>query len=66
MEKKHLYIAIVVQTVAIIWWAATLDSRVTQNTEWIKENKEHIEFIGQLVERVQALHEEINELELRR
>ena len=60
-----LVVAMILQTLTAIWWAAKLDSRVVMQEEWFQKNQHLAEKVFRLEERIIALHEEINELEAR-
>jgi hypothetical protein len=68
LERKiplGIIIAIILQTLTAIWWAAKLDSRVVMQEEWFQKNQHLAEKVFRLEERLIAIHEEINELEAR-
>lgn len=68
LEKRiplGIIIAILLQTLTAIWWAAKLDSRVVMQEEWFQKNQHLAEKVFRLEERIIAIHEEINELEAR-
>jgi hypothetical protein len=60
-----IIIAIILQTLTAIWWAAKLDSRVVMQEDWFQKNQHLAEKVFRLEERLIAIHEEINELEAR-
>ena len=60
-----LVVAMILQTLTAIWWAAKLDSRVVMQEEWFQKNQHLAEKVFRLEERLIAIHEEINELEAR-
>lgn len=60
-----LVVAMVLQTLTDIWWAANLDSRVVMQEEWFKKNQHLADKVFRLEERLIAIHKEINELEAR-
>jgi hypothetical protein len=68
LERKiplGIIIAIILQTLTAIWWAAKLDSRVVMQEEWFQKNQHLAEKVFRLEERLIAIHEKINELEAR-
>lgn len=68
LERKiplGIIIAILLQTLTAIWWAAKLDTRVVMQEEWFQKNQHLAEKVFRLEERLIAIHEEINELEAR-
>lgn len=68
LERKiplGIIIAIILQTLTAIWWAAKLDSRVVMQENWFQKNQHLAEKVFRLEERLIAIHEEINELEAR-
>lgn len=68
LERKiplGIIIAIILQTLTAIWWAAKLDSRVVMQEDWFQKNQHLAEKVFRLEERLIAIHEEINELEAR-
>ncbi|RUP42103.1 MAG: hypothetical protein EKK63_03390 [Acinetobacter sp.] len=60
-----LVVAMILQTLTAIWWAAKLDTRVVMQEEWFQKNQHLAEKVFRLEERLIAIHEEINELEAR-
>ncbi len=60
-----LVVAMILQTLAAIWWAAKLDSRVVMQEEWFQKNQQLAEKVFRLEERIISLHEELNDLEAR-
>ena len=60
-----LVVAMILQTLTAIWWAAKLDSRVVMQEDWFQKNQHLAEKVFRLEERLIAIHEEINELEAR-
>ena len=60
-----LVVAMILQTLTAIWWAAKLDTRVVMQEEWFQKNQQLAEKVFRLEERIISLHEEINELEAR-
>lgn len=60
-----IIIAIILQTLTAIWWAAKLDSRVVMQEEWCQKNQQLAEKVFRLEERIISLHEELNDLEAR-
>ena len=60
-----IVIAMILQTLTAIWWAAKLDTRVVMQEEWFQKNQQLAEKVFRLEERIISLHEEINELEAR-
>ena len=68
LEKRiplGIIIAILLQTLTAIWWAAKLDSRVVMQEEWFQKNQQLAEKVFRLEERIISLHEELNDLEAR-
>lgn len=68
LERKiplRIIIAILLQTLTAIWWAAKLDSRVVMQEEWFQKNQHLAEKVFRLEERIISLHEELNDLEAR-
>ena len=68
LERKiplGIIIAIILQTLTAILWAAKLDTRVVMQEEWFQKNQHLAEKVFRLEERLIAIHEEINELEAR-
>ena len=68
LERKiplGIIIAIILQTLTAIWWAAKLDSRVVMQEEWFQKNQQLAEKVFRLEERIISLHEELNDLEAR-
>jgi hypothetical protein len=60
-----LVVAMILQTLTAIWWAAKLDSRVVMQEEWFQKNQQLAEKVFRLEERIISLHEELNDLEAR-
>ena len=60
-----LVVAMILQTLTAIWWAAKLDSRVVMQEEWFQKNQHLAEKVFRLEERIISLHEELNDLEAR-
>lgn len=60
-----LVLAMILQTLTAIWWAAKLDSRVVMQEEWFQKNQQLAEKVFRLEERIISLHEELNDLEAR-
>ena len=60
-----LVVAMILQTLTAIWWAAKLDTRVVMQEERFQKNQQLAEKVFRLEERIISLHEEINELEAR-
>jgi hypothetical protein len=68
LERKiplGIIIAIMVQSVAAIWWAAKIDARVVMQEEWFQKSQDLAEKVSRLEERFISLHEDSNELEER-
>ena len=68
LERKiplGIIIAILLQTLTAIWWAAKLDTRVVMQEEWFQKNQHLAEKVFRLEERIISLHEELNDLEAR-
>ncbi len=68
LERKiplGIIIAIILQTLTAIWWAAKLDTRVVMQEEWFQKNQQLAEKVFRLEERIISLHEELNDLEAR-
>ena len=68
LERKiplGIIIAILLQTLTAIWWAAKLDSRVVMQEDWFQKNQHLAEKVFRLEERIISLHEELNDLEAR-
>ena len=57
--------AVLLQFATTIWWAASLDSRVSSQEDWINDNGHISERVYRLEEQVEALKEEENDLERR-
>lgn len=64
LGDKGVIIAIVLQTLTAIWWAAKLESRVIMHEEWLQKNYHVAEKVFRLEERISAIHEDLNELEV--
>ena len=60
-----LVVAMILQTLTAIWWAAKLYSRVVMQEEWFQKNQQLAEKVFRLEERIISLHEELNDLEAR-
>ena len=60
-----LVVAMILQTLTAIWWAAKLDTRVVMQEEWFQKNQHLAEKVFRLEERLIAIHEELNDLEAR-
>lgn len=60
-----LVVAMILQTLTAIWWAAKLDSRVVMQEEWFQKNQQLAEKVLRLEERIISLYEELNDLEAR-
>jgi len=60
-----LVVAMILQTLTAIWWAAKLDSRVVMQEEWFQKNQQLAEKVFRLEERIISIHEELNDLEAR-
>ena len=68
LERKiplGIIIAIILQTLTAIWWAAKLDTRVVMQEEWFQKNQQLAEKVFRLEERIISIHEELNDLEAR-
>ena len=60
-----LVVAMILQTLTAIWWAAKLDTRVVMQEEWFQKNQQLAEKVFRLEERIISLHEELECLEAR-
>jgi hypothetical protein len=60
-----LLVAMILQTLTAIWWAAKLDTRVVMQEEWFQKNQQLAEKVFRLEESIISLHEELNDLEAR-
>lgn len=68
LERKipfGIIVAIILQTLTAIWWAAKIDVRVVMQEDWFQKNQNLVEKVSRLEERLIGLHEEIDELEAR-
>ena len=65
-QHHALIIALVVQALTAIWWIAKLDAQVSVQGLWIDQHHNLSDMVCRLEERIASLHEEVNELEVRR
>lgn len=65
-QHHALIIAFVAQTLTAIWWIAKLDAQVFAQEQWINQHHNLSDTVCRLEERIASLHEEVNELEVRR
>ena len=60
-----IIVAILLQSLTAIWWAAKLDTRVMVQEQWVRQNTHLSEMVFRLEERIISLKEDINELQAR-
>jgi hypothetical protein len=60
-----IIVAILLQSLTAIWWAAKLDTRVMVQEQWVRQNTHLSEIVFRLEERIISLQEDINELQAR-
>lgn len=60
-----IIVAILLQSLTAIWWAAKLDTRVMVQEQWVRQNTHLSEMVFRLEERIISLQEDINELQAR-
>lgn len=60
-----MIVAMLLQSLTAIWWAAKLDTSVMVQEQWIKQNTHLSELVFRLEERIISLQEDINELQER-
>ena len=60
-----MIVAMLLQSLATIWWAAQIDTRVMVQEQWIKQNTHLSELVFRLEERMINLQEDTGELQKR-
>jgi len=60
-----MIVAMLLQSLTAIWWAAKLDTRVMVQEQWVKQNTHLSEMVFRLEERIISLQQDINELQAR-
>ncbi len=60
-----IILAMALQTITVVWWAAKLDNRVLAQEQWIQHHEYLAEKVFRLEERITSLHEEFNDFENR-
>lgn len=58
-------VTVVLQTVAVVWWAAHLDARVKNLEVWANNNRPLIEKINRLEERIDGIRDLLERIEKR-
>jgi hypothetical protein len=53
--KIGIVIGIVIQMMGIVWWAAKIDERVSDQEKWLDENISKINLINELEQRIVLL-----------